>query len=150
MAAAYIPTKLKLAQVNGSPVNFATDTLKAMLVVAGTAIPSTNNAGVQYVSDVTATNAEVTGTGYARQTLTSVTVANDGSVNTQVDFSFASITFAANAAGFSNGRYLILFKSTGVDSTSQVIEVFDPAVTVSAVTGDVVFSAPTGGAIQWA
>jgi hypothetical protein len=148
-AASYVPTKLKLAQVSGSPINFASDTLVCLLVVAGSGIPSTTNSGVQYISDVTGTNAEVTGTGYARQTLTSVTVANDGSVNTQIDFSHAAITFAQNAAGFTNARYAILAKNTGTDSTSPVFLVFDPNVTLSAQTGSVVFTSPTGGELQW-
>lgn len=151
-ASGNIPTKAKLSQVvNAGPkISFDTDTLKAMLVVAGSGIPVTTNAGVKFVSDVTGANAEVTGTGYARQTLTSVTVANDGSVNTQVDFSHAAITFSQNAAGFTNARYIILFKDTGgADSTNPVFFVGDPNVTLSAVTGDVVFSSPTGGEIQW-
>ena len=119
-------------------------------MVAGSGIPNTTSTGVQFISDVTASNAEVGGTGYARQTLTSVTVAYDGSVNTQVDFSHAAITFPQNSAGFTNARYLILAKSTGTDSTSQVFLVFDPATTLSAQTGSVIFTSPTGGEINWA
>lgn len=144
-----VPTKLKLAQVTSGPIQFATDTLFAMLVTAGAGIPNTTSGGIAFVSDITATNPEVTGTGYARQTLTSVTVAFDGSVNTQVDFSHAAITFTQNAAGFTNGRYLVLAKNNGTDATDQVFLIFDPNVTVSAQTGSVVFTSPTGGELQW-
>jgi hypothetical protein len=147
--ASYIPTKLKLAQVSGTPINFASDTLVCLLVVAGGGLPSTTNSGVQFVTDLLSGNAEVTGTGYARQTLTSVTVANDGSVNTQVDFSHAAITFAQNAGGFTNARYVILAKNSGSDATSQVFLVFDPNTTLSAQTGSVILSSPSGGEIQW-
>jgi hypothetical protein len=149
MASTTIFTKLKLAQVNGTPINYASDTLVMLLVVAGSAAPVTTKTGSQYISDVTGSNAEVTGTGYARQTLTSVTVAYDGTATNQVDFSHAMITFAQNAAGFTNGRYCVVAKSTGTDSTSQVVYVYDPGTTLSAQTGDVVLSSPTGGEIQW-
>jgi hypothetical protein len=150
-AATYVPTKLKKSQVNGATViDFDTDTLKCMIVVVGSAIPDTSKTGVQFVSDVTGSNAEVTGTGYARQTLTSPTVAFDSSGTTLVDFSFGNITFSANAAGFSTGRYIIFFKDTGgADSTNPVFAVCDPNQTLSVVSGDLVLSSPTGGLIQW-
>lgn len=152
-ASTNIPTKLKKSQVvNAGPqLKFDTDTLKCLLVVAGGGIPDTTKTGVQFVSDVTGTNAEVTGTGYARQTLTSVTVAFDGTGTTLVDFSFADITFTQNAAGFSNARYIIIYDDTsgGADSSKAVIAVCDPNQTLSAVGGDVVLSSPTGGLIQW-
>jgi hypothetical protein len=152
-ASTNIPTKLKLSQVvNAGPqLKFDTDTLVCLLVVAGSGIPSTSKTGVQYISDVTGTNAEVTGTGYARQTLTSVTVAYDSTGTTLVDFSFANITFSQNAAGFTNARYIIIADTTSGagDSTHPVIAVCDPNTTLSAVTGDVVLSSPTGGLIQW-
>lgn len=150
MVASYVPTTLKKAQVSGTPINFTSDTLKCLLVTAGGGLPNTSNSGIQYVSDLTTGNPEVTGTGYARQTLTSVTVAYDGSVNTQVDFSHAAITFAQNAAGFNNARYVALYKDTGgADSTNQVFLIFDPGTTLSAQTGSVILSSPTGGELQW-
>ena len=149
-AASFVPTTLKLYQVDGAPINFGSDTLKCLLVVVGGGIPATTKTGIRYVSDVTGTNAEVTGTGYARQTLTAVTVAYDGTATTQVDFSHAAITFSQNAAGFTNARYVILYKDAGgADSANPVFLVFDPNMTLSAQTGDVVLSSPTGGELQW-
>lgn len=150
-AATYIFTKQKLAQVvNAGPkISFDNDTLVALWVVVGTAIPDYTKTGSAFISDVTASNAEVTGTGYARQTLTSVTVAYDGTGTTLVDFGFANLTWAQNASGFSNGRYLVFAKSTGTDSTSPVFAVFDPNQTVSVTGGDVIVSSPVGGMIQW-
>ncbi len=148
-AASYVFTKQKLAQVNGAPIDFATDTLVCFLVTAGTAIPAYTKTGAAFISDVTTSNPEVIGTGYARQILTSVTVAFDGTATNQVDFSHAAITFAQNAAGFTNARYVVLAKSTGTDSTSPVFLVFDPNETLSSVTGDIVLSSPTGGELQW-
>lgn len=149
-AVTYIPAMLARSQVNGSVVvDFDTDTFKCLGVVAGGGRPSTSKTGVQYISDVTGTNSEVTGTGYARQTLTSVTVAFDGTATNAVDWSFANITFGQNAAGFSNARYFVIAKDTGADATSPVVALIDPGATISVVGGDVVISSPTGGLIQW-
>jgi hypothetical protein len=147
-AASYIPTKLALAILNGSAPDLASDTLKCMAVVAGSGIPSTTKTGVEFVSDVTGSNTEVSGTGYSRQTLASKTWAVDGTATRQVDFGFGDITFSQNAAGPTNMRYFIIYKDTGSDATSQVILVFDPNTTYSMQTGDVVLSAPSGGALQ--
>lgn len=152
-ASTNIPTKLKLAQVTTlttNAIDFDSDTLKCMIVQAGSGIPSTSKTGVQFVSDVTATNTEVSGTGYSRQTLSGVTVAYDGTGTTIVDFSFSDITFSQNAAGFSNGRYIILLKDAGgADSANPVFAVCDPDQTLTVVPGDLVLSSPSGGLIQW-
>lgn len=147
-AASFVPTKLGKAVLNGSAPNLLSDTIKAMWVVAGSGIPDTTKTGVEFVADVTGSNAEVTGTGYSRQTLASKTWAFDGTATRQVDFGFANLTWSQNAAGPATMRYLIIFKDTGSDATAQVIEVFDPNATYSMITGDVVVSSPTGGALQ--
>lgn len=147
-AASFVPTKLAKAILNGSAPNLSSDTIKCMAVVAGSGIPDTTKTGIEFVSDVTSGNAEVTGTGYSRQTLASKTWAYDGTGTRLVDFGFANITFSQNAAGPTNIRYFIFFKDTGSDATSQVVLVFDPNATYSMQTGDIVLSAPTGGALQ--
>lgn len=149
--ATYIPAKLVKSQViNAGPkISFDTDTLKMMLVVAGAGIPSTSKTGVQYVSDVTGTNAEVTGTGYSRQTLGGVGVAF-GAGGDDVDFSFTAITFLQNAGGFTNARYGVLLKDAGgADSANPVLAIIDLNATISVVPGDLVLTSPSGGLIQW-
>lgn len=150
-ASTNIPTKLKKSQVDGSVViDFDTDTLKCLIVVAGAGLPATTKTGIQYVADITATNSEVTGTGYARQTLAGVTVAFDGTGTTLVDFTFSDITFLQNAAGFTNGVYIIFYKDVGgADSTRPVFAVCDPNQILTVVPGDLVLKCPTGGLIQW-
>jgi len=146
----YIPAKLALSQVDGSGVvDFDTDTFICGIVQIGSGRPSTSKTGVQYVSDITATNTEVSGTGYSRQTLTSVTVAFDGTATNAVDWSFGNITFSQNAAGFTNGRYIFIAKDGASDAARRVINVIDPGATLSAQTGDIVIQSPTGGVIQW-
>jgi hypothetical protein len=140
--------KLLLAQVNGAAIDFDNDTLKCAIVTAGSGAPDTGKTGIEFLSDVLSGNAEVTGTGYARQTLAGVTVAFDGSANL-VDFSFTTITFDKNAAGFDDGAYVIFFKDTGSAATSQVFVVFIPDATLDVTGGDLDLDAPTGGMIQW-
>lgn len=147
-AASFVPTTLAKTILNGNAPNLLSDTLKCLGVVAGSGIPDTTKAGIEFVTGLLGANAEVTGTGYARQTLASKTWAFDGTGTRLVDFGFANITFAQNAAGPTNFRYFVIYKDTGSDATSQVLLVFDPNATYSMVTGDIVLSAPAGGALQ--
>lgn len=148
-AASFVPTKLAKAILNGgTAINLASDTIKCLAVVAGSGIPDTTKTGIEFVADVLAANSEVTGTGYSRQTLGSKTWAYDGAGTRLVDWGFANVTFSQNASGPTNHRYYIFFKDTGSDATSQVLLVFDPDTTYSQQTGDIVLSAPTGGALQ--
>ena len=145
-----IAAKLVKSQVDGSVVvDFDTDSFKCLLVRAGGGIPSTSKTGVQYVSDVTAANAEVSGGTYARQTLAAITLAFGA--GDDVDWSFGNITFAQDAgAGPTDARYAVIYKDIGgADSTRPVICIIDLNATVSLRTGDLVLSAPAGGLIQW-
>lgn len=144
-----IPAKLVKSQFDGTEViDFDSDTIKTMLVRAGSGIPSTSKTGVQYVSDVTATNAECTGGTYGRQTMAGKTVAFGA--GDDVDWSFTNVTFPQDAgAGPTDARYAIMLKDKGgADSANPVIDVIDLNATVSLRTGDLVLAAPAGGLIQ--
>lgn len=98
-------------------VDFDTDTIKIMLTT------STYTPSAAHLVKTSITN-EVTGTGYTAggATLTSPTLTETGGV---VTFDAANVTWAQNAAGFSNARYAVLYKSTGVDATSALIGYYD-------------------------
>lgn len=150
--ATHIPCKLGKVQGNltsGQAVNFGSDTFKIMAVKAGSGIPSTTSTGVQYVADVTGTNAEDTAIG-ARQSLASVTWAFDGS-GVAVDFSFANVTYAQAGGDDGLTRYFVIYDLTqgSGDSTYPVVAIIDPGQTISAVNGSVVLQCPTGGLIQF-
>jgi hypothetical protein len=152
-AATLIPTKLKKSQVLTAGPQLKLDdlTLVALIVVAGSGIPDTSKTGIQFIGDVTATNAELSYSGYARQSLTGNTVAFDGSLTTTVDFSFSPITFPHNTNDPGTGRYLII-ADTGVgasDATHPVLAVCDPNQFISSAAGDLVLQSPTGGLIQF-
>jgi hypothetical protein len=152
-AGTFIPTTLKRSQViNAGPqVKFDTDTLVCLIVKAGSGIPSTQSNGVQFISDVTATNTELSYAGYTRKTLAGVTVAYDASPSDKVDFSFSDITWAQNAADDGLGRYIIFADTTigASDASHPVIAVCDPNQFLSVVSGSLTLQSPTGGLIQW-
>lgn len=151
--ATHIPTKLMKAQgqlTAGQAVNLNTDTFKMLAVVAGAGIPSTSSSGVQFVSDVTATNSEDTNIG-ARKTLSGVTWAYDAGTGI-VDWSFTNVVYAQAAGDDGLTRYFIIYDETvsaGTDATRPVVAVLDPGQLVSVVNGSLTIQCPTGGLIQF-
>ena len=156
-AASHLPTKLLKAQggiVSGQAINLADSTAGdffALIVEAGSGLPSFSSPGVQYVADITSTNPEVTYTGYARQSLSGVTWAFDASLGV-VDWSFTQFGWAANANDPGNvNRYIVLgWKGAGTgDSTYPVLALIDPGGTFSVATASYYVAAPAGGLIQF-
>ena len=108
-----------LRLLNGS-TTFTTDSVKG-LIVDNT---YTFNVSHEYVSDV---SGEVSGTGYARFTLTGKTV--ELSANT-VRFDCANVLLdSVNTANALAG--VVIFEDTGIDSTSAVLGFFDIPVTTT-------------------
>lgn len=156
-AATHLPTKLLKAQgaiTSGQAVNLSDATagnFEALIVEAGTAIPNTTSTGVQFVADVTAANAEVSWTGYARQALTGITWAFD-SASGVVDWSFSQFGWAANANDPGNvNRYIVIYwKGVGTaDASYPVVAVIDPGGVFSVATASYNVAAPAGGLIQF-
>lgn len=150
--ATHLPTKLMKAQgalTAGQAIALATDTLMMLMVKAGTGIPSTSSAGIQFVADVTATNAEDTLIG-ARPTLSGVTWAFDASLGI-VDFSFSNVVYAQAAGDDGLSRYGVIYDSSvgAGDSTHPVLAILDLGQTVSVVNGSLTLQCPTGGLIQF-
>jgi hypothetical protein len=151
--ATHIPTKLMKAQgqlTANQNVNLSGDTFKIMAVKAGSGIPSTSSSGIQFVSDITGTNAEDTLIG-ARQSLSGVTWAYDGATGV-VDWSFSTVTYAQAGGDDGLTRYFVIYdetQSSATDATRPVVAVLDPGQLVSVVNGAVTISCPTGGLIQF-
>jgi hypothetical protein len=149
----HIPTKLMLAQgklTANQNVNFNTDTFKIMAVVAGSGRPSCTSSGIQFVADVTGTNAEDTNIG-TRITLAGVSFAFDGG-GTACDWSFSTITYAQNASDDGLTRYFIIYdetQSSATDATRPVVALIDPGQLISVVNGSLTIQSPTGGLIQF-
>ena len=123
-------------QENGvAPIDWSStgDTIKVMLVTSAyvPALTHTTKANI--------TN-EVTGGGYTARggEITSKSVTQTTGTTT-VDG--ADVTWLQDAAGFTNARYGIIYKDTGVDSTSYLVGYIDFTADKGNVNGDLV--------IQW-
>lgn len=109
---------------NASRVDFLGDTIKCMLVKSGYS-PNRDN---HFIDDGGANDPvdhEITVGGYVRQTLASKTVAvNDTSDRVEADA--ADSTFTSLAAGETIST-AVIFKDTGVATTSTMLCQLDPA-----------------------
>lgn len=133
--------KWKKAQEDGSlsstPVDFDTDTIR-VAVMAATYTPDGGDASAQqYWSDISA-NQVATGTAYTGPitvagksvTLSSGTAVIDGN----------DIVINQDATGFTNGRWIVFHKYSGVDATSPLMWYGDLGLNRSIVTGSLTFS----------
>ncbi|MGH7996170.1 MAG: hypothetical protein ACREFX_07450 [Opitutaceae bacterium] len=157
--ATHIPTKLMLNQGALSStlgVNFGdtgTAHFKCGIVVAGTGIPNTTYPGLTTIADLTGANAEMSYAGYARQALAGITWAVDGTVDTQIDWSFSSITFPEETADPGTGRYGFIAylgpSGSYADAAAPVVAVLDFGQTVSTANASLTLAPPAGGLIQF-
>lgn len=115
--ASLIYTTYTAELLNGKNIDLDTDTIKVALVTSSY-VP--NQSTDDFFNDITN---EVTGTGYSAggNTLTSATVTQDNA-NKRSIFSGATVTWPASSI---TARGAILYKSTGVSSTSPLIAYID-------------------------
>ena len=135
-----------LRQFNGNAIDFDTDTLKGMLVSSSYTPNLTTDT---FKSSITN---EVTGGNYVArgQTIGSVSISNTAGT---ITITGNSLTWLQSATGFTNARYLVIYKDTGVDSTSPLITLVDLATNQGNVNGDLIInfnSTPTNGIIATA
>jgi len=119
-----------------------TDTIK---VSAHTNTYAPNQDTHDFFDDVTN---EVTGTNYTAggATLASPTVTR--STNT-VTFDAADVVWTQSGAGFSTARKFVVYKSTGVSTTSRLGSVVTADADVGNVTGDLTIAWSAGGIWTW-
>lgn len=99
---AYFQPKFIQDQMGKKTINLSTDTLKVGLIASGTLAARGTSEGYEFVSDLLANNGSAltevstSGTGYTRQSLTSVTYTVSGLVVTldAADPAWASATFS--------------------------------------------------------
>ncbi len=131
--------KWQLNQLNGTrPIDWDTDTIKVMLVTSLYTPSATTHANK---SDITN---EVTGTNYTAggNTLSVASVTEAAGV-TKVDF--ADTSWLQSGAGFTNARYAIFYKDTGVATTSPVAFYYDFTADKGNVAGDLTLQLAAGG-----
>lgn len=130
--------------VAGTPIDFDGDTLKILLVTS-TYTPAA--ATHDLVND--AITHEVSGTGYTSRgealahklvTLSSGTVTFDNTEN---------ITWVQSVGGFSDARYAILYKDSGVDTTSPLVAFADLGGDKGNEGGDLTLQFDAAGIITW-
>lgn len=134
-------------------LNLSTDTLQVLLIGSGTytwgAIPQTHKTVADFLAgDGThgaLTEVSTTGTGYTRQTLTSVTLTDSGLVTTLAcaDVLIPAATFTA--------VYALFFDNSvgGTDSTNQVLCYMDFGGAQGATAVTYKLTVPGGALITW-
>lgn len=134
-------------------LNLSTDTLQVLLIASGTytwgAIPETHKTVTDFLGgDGThgaLTEVSTSGTGYTRQTLTSVTLTDSGLVTTLAcaDVLIPASTFTA--------VYALFYDSTvgGTDGTNQVLCYMDFGGAQGATAVTFKLAMPVGGLLTW-
>lgn len=142
--ASSIPRKFKTRLTTSYDMSGVT-TLKAMLINA-TGMAAYNQATNEFASDFTAN--ELSDASYARQTLTSVTIAENAGGH-EVRVTSDAATWSALAGGEVAAGIVIVDTDTGVDATSPVWAVLDNA-DLTTNGSDVTFTPnATDGIIAW-
>ena len=119
-----------------------TDTIK---VSAHTNTYTVNQDTHAFFSDVTN---EVTGTNYTAGGATLGTVTLTRSTGT-VTFDAADVVWTQSASGFSTGRKFVVYRSTGVGTTSRLFSVVTADADVGNVTGDLTIQWSASGIATW-
>lgn len=124
--------------LNGE-VDYDTNTIKCALL---TSSHTPNQDTHQYADDLTN---ELSGGGYAQQTLASKTVSYTSGTNTVAAFC-DDIVFAALTA--TDIRYAVFFKDTGTPSTSPLICYMDFGADQDMTAQDLTIVMPVSGLVQ--
>jgi hypothetical protein len=124
-------------------VDFDTNTLKAALVSSVYTPSATTHVTFNDITN------EVSGTNYSAggATLTTATLTESSGT---VTFDADDVVWAQDAAGFTNARYVILYKSTGTASTSPLIGYIDLVSDKGNVSGSLTIQWNASGIITWA
>ncbi len=100
------------------PVDFDTNTLRLMLLTSTTTIDQSDVDVADVISG--ASDTEVSGTNYARKSITSIALAYSGN-NVKVNTTMADPSYAQHASGFNNAKHAVLYKFSTADASSPVI-----------------------------
>lgn len=121
---------------NSAIVSGATD-LRCAVIATGGTITDAQIEDAQFVSQIigVASEAEVTNANYARQTLTSVVVAPDTTLN-RVDIT-AVVPTINNVGAGNTWRRVLYYWQVGADSANPIIGVDTPASTLTPNGGNV-------------
>jgi hypothetical protein len=149
-AAAYTQPKFLLSHLGAKLVNMSTDTFKIGLIASGTLAVRGTTEGYEYVSDLLANGGsaltEVSGTGYSRLSLGSLSWTASGLV---VTFSAANPTYTSPSFTFTYGWIHDETASSGTDATRPLAAIIDFGGTQTASGGSYPLSVNASGLIAW-
>jgi len=133
----YIMSKVSPVSATDT-VDWSNDTIKWMIIDNVTAPSAATH---DYINDLSAN--EVSGTGYTAggETLGARTITGTTTVNVDVP----DTVIAQNAGGFSDGYYAVLYKDSGVESTSIIIGFVPLTGPVGNVSGALTLQIDAGG-----
>lgn len=125
-AAAYTQPKFLLSHLGAKLVNMSTDTFKIGLIASGTLAVRGTTEGYEFVSDLLANGGsaltEVSGTGYSRLSLGSLSWTASGLV---VTFSAANPTYTSPSFSFVYGWIHDETASSATDATRPLLAIID-------------------------
>jgi hypothetical protein len=125
----------------GAPIDFnAASPPMVLLLVDSTNAPA--RATDADIADAIAGSTEVTGTNYARKTLSSVTVVL--SSNTVTIGASDPAAYAQSSAGFSDARYAIIAVDPGADASSPLVCYADLAANKNNKSGSLTLQLSSG------
>ena len=133
----------------GAPVDFDTNTIQILLLTSAVN-PASSVATWQDVAEMlsTASVAEVTGSNYARKTLSSTDVTLSSGTIT-VDGSDPT-AYSQHASGFSDARYAILHKDASADASAPLIAYYDLGANKGNTTGNLTLQLSAAGLFTFA
>lgn len=125
-----LANRLLLAMMTGQAPDFDTDSFGILLVKHGYA-PDLGDAGVEFVSDLVPATNELTGGGYARRTLASVTLTLVSGV---AIFDAADMPdYAEDPGGFTDAGQAVIYRDDASDAARRVVA----ALALPAAVGNV-------------
>lgn len=120
----------QLGDTGVTPINFKTDIIKLAIL---TSAYTPDQDAHDFYDDVSANEITATGSYSAGGVTLTVTTSQDNTDNEGV---FDAADVAITGATITNGRYGVIYKSTGVEATSRLIALLD-FTTVFATNGPV-------------
>ena len=152
-AAAYFQPKFEQNHMGKKLINMSTDTFNIGLIASGTLAARGTSEGYEFVSDLLAnggsalTEVSTTGTGYARQALTSVawTVSGLTTTFTAANPSWPSATFTAAYAWIHDET-----ASSTTDATRPLLALFDFGGAQSVSGSTFTLTVNGSGLVTWA
>lgn len=131
----------QLGDTSITPINLKTDTIKLALVTSSYT-PSADNH--DFFDDVSANEVSASGTYSAGGATLTVTTSQDNTDDEGV-FDATDVSFTSFTGTF---RYAVIYKSTGVNSTSPLICLIDFGSDVSAFAGTVTITFAAEGILN--